>query len=194
MNLLLIGSSTGEPQTLQDVFNNMPKKRNYPTVVVQHMPPVFTEQLAKNLARVTGHDVQEARDGVRLRPGNIVIAKGGFHLLLQKDGKDWVCKLDSGLPVNSCRPSVDVTFECVAKQIRGPETVACMLTGMGSDGAEGCRILSERNVPIVNQEASSCVVYGLPRAVDEPGITTVRAKPPFLIHEAEKFMLRPGLP
>ena len=191
VSLMLIGSSTGGPQTLQEVLGNMKKRRNYATVIVQHMPPLFTAQLAANLKRVTGHKCFEASEGVELGPGDIAIAKGGQHLKLEKNGKNWICHLDDGEPINSCRPSVDVTFFSVAEQLKTPEVVAMMLTGMGGDGAKGMMKLHQKRVPILNQEASSCVVYGMPKAVDDLGITDVRAKPIFIVNEAEKFMTRP---
>jgi len=191
VSLLLIGSSTGGPQTLQQVLGKMSPRRNYVTVIVQHMPPLFTAQLAANLTRVTDHHCFEAADGKILKAGDVVIAKGGEHLKLEKKGKVWVCRLDVGTPVKSCRPSVDVTFESVAEQIKTPEVVAMMLTGMGDDGADGMKILHEKRVPILTQEASSCVVYGMPKAVDDLGITDVRAKPLFIVNEAEKFMSHP---
>jgi len=191
VSLLLIGSSTGGPQTLQQVLSNMAPRRSYATVIVQHMPPLFTAQLATNLSRVTRHHCFEADHGVELKAGDVVIAKGGQHLKLEKNGKSWICRLGNGEPVNSCRPSVDVTFLSVAEQLTTPEVVAIMLTGMGADGAKGMQALHGKRVPILTQEASSCVVYGMPKAVDDLGITDVRAKPIFIVNEAEKYMTRP---
>jgi two-component system chemotaxis response regulator CheB len=191
VSLLLIGSSTGGPQTLHTVFKQMPTRRNYPTVVVQHMPPIFTAQLAANIAKTTGHHCVEASEGLVLEKDMIVIAKGGHHLVLEKNGQEWVCHLTETEPVNSCRPSVDVTFESVAQHINRPEVVATMLTGMGNDGAAGMHALCEKRVPILTQDKASCVVYGMPKAVDDLGITWQHANPTFMISECEKYMLRP---
>ena len=193
ISLLLVGSSTGGPQTLQEVFKQMQSHRNYGVVVVQHMPPVFTAQLAQNLQKVTGHLFVEASEGLIVEKNMIVIAKGGFHLELIKDQGHWLCHLTQTEPVNSCRPSVDVTFKSVAQQIHSSEVIAVMLTGMGADGAQGCKALSEKGVCIITQEKSSCIVYGMPKAVDDLGIATSHAKPTFIIPEIEKFMLSPQL-
>lgn len=191
VSLLLVGSSTGGPQTLQEVFKQMKPKRNYATVVVQHMPPVFTAQLAMNLSKTTGHTVLEAQEGLLVKKGTIVIAKGGYHLELGKTPDGWVCHLTEAAPVNSCRPSVDVTWMAVSRTIKQPEVVAVMLTGMGADGAAGAKCLAEKRVPIITQEESSCVVYGMPKAVDQLGVTDRHAKPTFVISEVEKFMIHP---
>ena len=191
VNLLLVGSSTGGPQTLQEVFKQMRPHRHYGVVVVQHMPPVFTAQLAQNLHKVTGHHFVEASEGLVVEKNMIVIAKGGFHLELQKDQGQWRCHLTENEAVNSCRPSVDVTFMSVAQQIRSVEVVAVVLTGMGADGAQGCKALSDKGVNIVTQEKNSCVVYGMPKAVDDLGIASAHAKPTFIIAEVEKYMLTP---
>lgn len=191
VNLLLIGSSTGGPPALQKLLLGMKKKRNYSTVIVQHMPEIFTAQLAQNLSKTTRKNVIEASDGHVLQKDQIVIAAGGKHLLLHRGASGWVCKLTETEPVNSCRPSVDVTFESVSKEMRNKEAVALIMTGMGSDGAAGCKALYDKNIPILTQEKSSCVVYGMPKAVDGLGITTKHATPPFLINEAEKFMMHP---
>jgi two-component system chemotaxis response regulator CheB len=191
VHLLLVGSSTGGPQTLQEVFKQMKPRRNYAIVVVQHMPPVFTAQLAMNLSKVTGHEFVEADEGLLIKKGMVVIAKGGYHLELIKSSEGWTCHLAETPPVNSCRPSVDVTFESVARQIKTVEVVSVMLTGMGADGAKGCQALSQKRVPVITQERESCVVYGMPKAVDDLGIATCHAKPTFVISESERFMLHP---
>jgi len=193
VSLLLIGSSTGGPPALTKLLHGMKANRNYATVIVQHMPPVFTEQLAVNLSKACKKDVIEAADGLVLKKDQIVIAKGAVHLKLKKKGHEWVCELSDDEPVLSCKPSVDVTFNSVAKQIISKEVVAMILTGMGSDGANGCQALYDKNIPILTQERSSCVVYGMPKAVDDKNITSVHASPPFLIGEAEKFMMHPTI-
>ena len=192
VHLLLVGSSTGGPQTLQEVFKQMPFHRNYGVVVVQHMPPVFTAQLAQNLQKVTGRNFVEASEGLIVEKNMVVIAKGGCHLVLIKERDQWRCHLTDTEPVNSCRPSVDVTFRSVADQIRSAEVVATVLTGMGADGAQGCKALREKGVSVVTQEKNSCVVYGMPKAVDDLGIASSHAKPTFIISEVEKYMLAPG--
>ncbi len=191
IELLLVGSSTGGPNALCELFTSMKTQRNYITVIVQHMPPIFTDQLAKNLSRQTNHSLREASDKEFLKKGDIVIAPGGRHLELVRDPNGWQCKLNNKDPVNFCRPSVDVTFDSVAAQLKHREAVAIILTGMGADGAAGCQKLHAKGVPILTQERHSCIVYGMPKAVDELGMSCVSTQPTFLIAEAEKFMIQP---
>lgn len=192
VEVLLVGSSTGGPQALTQLFSKMKPARNYAIVVTQHMPPIFTAQLAQNIQRATRHQAKEAAEGDILKKGEIIIAPGGKHLLLDKGPTGWKCRLTETPPVNFCRPSVDVTFESVADQVKNREVVAMVLTGMGSDGAQGSKALYEKGCPILTQDKDSCIVYGMPKAVDDLNVSCVHSKPEFLINEAEQFMLRPG--
>lgn len=192
VNLLLVGSSTGGPPALTKLLHGMKAKRNYATVIVQHMPPMFTAQLADNLSKVCKKNVVEASEGLVLEKDLIVIAPGGSHLELRKRGDKWVCAITDSEPVKSCKPSVDVTFQSVARQIITKEVVAMIMTGMGDDGVDGCEELVKNKIPILTQERTSCTVYGMPKAVDERNLACRHATPPFLINEAEKFMLHPG--
>jgi two-component system chemotaxis response regulator CheB len=191
VELVLVGSSTGGPKALQDLFKPMKTKRNYAIVIVQHMPPIFTAQLAENLTKQCGHQVKEAKEGMVLSRNDIVIAPGGHHLVLEKKNAKWICHLNEDPPVNSCRPSVDVTFESVSEQLRSREAIAMVLTGMGDDGARGCKKLFDKKVLIMTQDKESCTVYGMPRAVDKLEISSVHKAPIFLMEEAEKNMVNP---
>jgi len=191
VSIVLVGSSTGGPKALQNLLKPIDKNRNYAIVIVQHMPPIFTAQLADNLTRQTGHKVVEATEGMQVTKGDIVIAPGGVHLELKKSHTKWICALTEDPPVNSCRPSVDVTFMSVARQMRQKEVLGIMLTGMGEDGAQGCLKLYEQETIILTQDKNSCTVYGMPRAVDELNISTSSLAPIFLIKHAEKYMITP---
>ena len=191
VELVLVGSSTGGPRALQELLKPLKAKRNYAIVIIQHMPPLFTAQLADNLSKQTGNDVREASEGMTLKRGDIVIAPGGYHLVLKKVNAKWACHLNEDPPMNSCRPSVDVTFESVAKELRSREAIAMILTGMGDDGAQGCKKLFEKKILVMTQDQKSCIVYGMPRAVDQLGISSIRKPPIFLMDEAEKNMVNP---
>lgn len=191
VELVLVGSSTGGPKALQELLKPLKAKRNYAIVIVQHMPPIFTAQLAENLSKQCGHKVTEAKEGMVLCRNDIVIAPGGYHLVFEKKNSKWICHLNEEAPVNSCRPSVDVTFASVAEQLRSREAIAMVLTGMGDDGAQGCQKLFDKKILIMTQDKESCTVYGMPRAVDKLGVSSVHKPPIFLMEEAEKNMVNP---
>ena len=191
VDLVLIGSSTGGPKALQDLLKPLKKNRNYAIVIVQHMPPLFTAQLAQNLTKQTGHKIEEVYHGKSLKKGDIIIAKGGNHLVLEKSKGEWYCFLNKTPPVKSCRPSIDVTFKSVSKYLSSREVIAMILTGMGEDGLEGSLDLYHQGIPILTQDEESSVVYGMPKAVKESGIRTTSNSPPYLMEEAHKLMLQP---
>lgn len=191
VELVLVGSSTGGPKALQELLKPLKAKRNYTIVIVQHMPPIFTAQLAENLSKQCGHKVTEAQEGMVLSRNDIVIAPGGYHLVFEKKNSKWICHLNEDPPVNSCRPSVDVTFQSVSDHLRSREAIAMVLTGMGDDGAQGCKALFDKKVLIMTQDQESCTVYGMPRAVDKLEISSVHKPPIFLMEEAEKNMVNP---
>lgn len=191
VELVLVGSSTGGPKALQELLKPLKAKRNYIIVIVQHMPPIFTAQLAENLSKQTGNKVSEATEDMNLKRGDIVIAPGGHHLVLKKVNAKWTCHLNENPPVNSCRPSVDVTFESVSNELRSREAIAMVLTGMGDDGAQGCKKLFDKKILVMTQDQESCTVYGMPRAVDQLGISSIHKPPIFLMDEAEKNMVNP---
>ncbi|NGZ29284.1 MAG: chemotaxis-specific protein-glutamate methyltransferase CheB [Magnetococcales bacterium] len=169
--LLVIGSSTGGPAALTKVLSDIPKSLKIPTLIVQHMPPVFTASLAAQLTRSSGKKVVEAKEGIDLEPGLVVLAMGGHHMMLQNHGKHYKMSLNEGPRVNECRPAVDVLFMSVASAFPQP-ILSVILTGMGRDGANGVDALKRMGrTYCITQEKESCVVYGMPRAVDEMGLS-----------------------
>jgi two-component system, chemotaxis family, protein-glutamate methylesterase/glutaminase len=168
---LVIGSSTGGPNALADLFAALPGDLAVPVLIVQHMPPVFTQLLAERLMAKGPLKFYEAKDGDILRPGEVRIAPGNYHMQLQRRAgqHDVVTRLDQGPPENSCRPAVDVLFRSAA-QIFGGRTLAVILTGMGQDGLKGSEDLHARGAQIIAQDESTSVVWGMPGFVARAGL------------------------
>jgi two-component system chemotaxis response regulator CheB len=172
-SVLAIGVSTGGPEALTRLIPALPKNLPVPVVLVQHMPPMFTKSLADSLARKSKLLIVEAEDAQILKAGTVYIAPGGRHMILRQTDAGVQIGLNDGPPENSCRPSVDVLFRSVAAIYGGKGILSAILTGMGSDGANGVRAMKRKGCFSITQSASSCVVYGMPRAVDEAGLSDV---------------------
>lgn len=174
--LLVVGASTGGPNALVTLFANLRKPLPIPALVVQHMPPVFTRMLARRLSEQTGHIVREARDGDPIEPGIVLLAPGDHHLrVVRRDGA-WVAGVDQGLHELSCRPSIDVLFRSAADGW-GSRTVGVVLTGMGVDGVDGCARLVGAGARVLVQDQESSVVWGMPGAVYQRGLSHHCASP-----------------
>ena len=170
-----IGISTGGPNALGEVIPHLPADLAVPVLLVQHMPPLFTASLAEQLAQRSAVKVREARDGEPILPGTVYIAPGGKHMVVRRrgdvDGGSLpIVGLNDNPPENSCRPSVDVLFRSLAAQYDG-NMLAVIMTGMGNDGCEGVRAMKRRGCHCLTQSESTCVVYGMPLAVDEAGLS-----------------------
>ncbi|GLK70096.1 chemotaxis response regulator protein-glutamate methylesterase [Ancylobacter dichloromethanicus] len=164
VNILAIGSSTGGPQALTRLFADIgPNIRNIPVVVVQHMPATFTAILAEHIARAAGRPCAEGRDGEPLLPGRIYVAPGGLHMDVVRGASSMQLRLSDGPVVNFCKPAVDPMFKSVAG-LYGGSTLAAVLTGMGSDGAEGALRIAETGGSVIAQDEESSVVWGMPGA------------------------------
>jgi two-component system chemotaxis response regulator CheB len=167
--VLAIGSSTGGPAALSTVLGALPLDLEVATVVVQHMPPEFTRALAERLDTTSRLRVREAEGGEIVRRGEVWLAPGDRHLLVERCGLDLRVVLSDGPRVNSCRPSVDVTLESLAEACQGALTVA-ILTGMGRDGLSGCKSVREAGGRVLVQDEHSSVVWGMPGAVAGAGL------------------------
>jgi len=167
--VLGIGVSTGGPQTLLEIFREMPANFPAPILIVQHMPPLFTKQLAERLDKVTPLKVKEAEDGEPVREGFVYIAPGDYHMTVSAENREKRIRLNQGPPVNNCRPAVDVLFNSLAEVYNGT-CLALVLTGMGKDGAEGAKKIKAKGGAVLAQDAKSSVVFGMPRAVIEAGV------------------------
>ena len=169
--LVVIGSSTGGPQALAKVIGGIPGNFPIPIVIVQHMPPVFTKHLAHRLDQDSQLDIYEAQGGESLRPGMVLIAPGDYHLELKRASTSITTLLHQAPPENSCRPAVDVLFRSAAK-ISGEACLSVVLTGMGQDGLRGGEEIVHNGGTLIAQDEQSSVVWGMPRAVTEAGITS----------------------
>ncbi len=161
---VVIGSSTGGPEALSHVLRGLSAPLPVPVVVVQHMPPVFTRQLAARLDRIGPSTVVEAAGGELLAPGTVYLAPGDQHLEVVRAGTVVRTRLHQGPPVNYCRPSVDVLFDSAAAAFGGDQ-LALVLTGMGSDGRGGVEKILAAGGRVVVQDEETSVVWGMPGAV-----------------------------
>lgn len=165
--ILAMGVSTGGPEALNHLLPAIPSNFPVPIVMVQHMPPKFTQSLAESLNRKCSLQVIEADDGNVLEAGYVYIAPGGYHMTLLKKNSSAIVKINDGPPENSCKPAVDVLFRSVANVFGDRGILAVVLTGMGHDGLNGVRTMKRKGCFCITQSESSCVVYGMPRAVDQ---------------------------
>jgi two-component system chemotaxis response regulator CheB len=168
IDILAIGTSTGGPNALAAVIPNLPADFPVPVVVVQHMPPVFTRLLAERLDSTSPLSVCEGEAGIPLEPGKVWIAPGDHHLIVARKVGGVVLDLNQDARENSCRPAVDVLFRSVAKTY-GPNVLAVVMTGMGSDGAIGAKNIHDAGGTILVQDEASSVVWGMPGAVVSAG-------------------------
>ena len=168
-DMVLVGVSTGGPNALAQLLPGIPQDIGVPILIVQHMPPMFTASLAESLAPKCRIRVREARAGEVLEANTAYIAPGGRHMRIAKGDAGGVVQVTDDPPENNCRPAVDYLFRSVAHHFPG-RAMAVILTGMGSDGVLGLRLLKRHGCQVVAQDEASCVVYGMPRAAVEAGV------------------------
>ena len=130
-------------------------------VISQHIPAAFSKPFAERMNRSSAMAVCEAQDGQQILPGHAYVAPGDRHLLVERDGSRYLCRLSTGPHVNRHRPSVDVMFRSVAQNV-GPNSVGVLLTGMGDDGARGLKEMMEEGAGTIAQDEASSVVWGMP--------------------------------
>lgn len=169
VELLCVGTSTGGPNALAEVFAALPAAPPVPIVIVQHMPVLFTKLLAERLDKVGPVRFAEGADGQRILPGHAYVAPGGRHMEVARDAAGLYLRLQDQPPENSCRPAVDVLFRSVAT-VCGGRALAVILTGMGQDGLHGCRLLREAGAAVLAQDEASSVVWGMPGHVAQAGL------------------------
>jgi len=171
--IIAMGASTGGTDALQTVLTTMPAN-SPPIVIVQHMPPGFTKMFADRLNKLCAVEIREAQDGDRLRNGLALIAPGDYHMRLCKDARGYYVKVEFGEKVSSHRPSVDVLFDSVAK-VAGKNAIGVIMTGMGSDGADGMVKMHQQGAYTIGQDKETCVVYGMPMTAFMRGGCSVQA-------------------
>ncbi len=160
-NVIAMGASTGGTEALRDVLSQLPTET--PGILVtQHIPPVFSGAFAARLNEICPMEVKEARDGDVLTTGRVLIAPGNRHLLLRKSAEGYRVQVKDGPQVCYQRPSVDVMFSSVA-DAAGSKALGVILTGMGTDGAQGMLKMKRAGARTIAQDEHSCVVFGMPR-------------------------------
>jgi two-component system chemotaxis response regulator CheB len=166
-SMIAIGSSTGGTAALNQVLSAMPGN-SPPVVIAQHILPTFSTALAQRLNDGSAMTVMEAIDGCEILPGHAYLAPGNFHLTVLRRGHGYICRLLHTEKVNRHRPSVDVLFDSVLKQV-GSLAVGVILTGMGADGAQGLLRMRQAGCHTVGQDEASSVVYGMPKVAKDIG-------------------------
>lgn len=167
---VVVGSSTGGPPVLEEIFSKLSSSLRVPIIVAQHMPEQFTMSLATRLDQHCSCKASLASHGAVLSTNGIHIAQGGSHIKPTRiAGRKVVARLVDSVPGAIYRPSVDLLFEA-ASEIYGENLLAIQLTGMGADGGKGAKLIKDAGGQIIAQSAASCVVYGMPKAVVEANL------------------------
>ncbi|HEX6674922.1 MAG TPA: chemotaxis response regulator protein-glutamate methylesterase [Actinomycetes bacterium] len=169
VEVVAVGSSTGGPNALGELLAGLPADFPAPVLIVQHMPPLFTRMLAERLDAGCPLTVAEAVPGAELRPGEVWLAPGGRHLLVERQAGVVRLATSQAPPENSCRPSVDVLFRSVSAAY-GDAALGVVLTGMGRDGVAGSAALRAGGGQVLVQDKASSVVWGMPGLVAEAGM------------------------
>lgn len=169
--LVALACSTGGPKALQSVIPYLPKNLDAPMVLVQHMPPGFTKSMADRLNELSEISVKEAQEGDILEKGHVYVAPGGKHMKVVKmrDGSHRIA-LNDMPPIGGLRPCANIMFDSLTKTDYD-EIICIVLTGMGADGTNGILSLNRKKpIHVIAQDAQTCVVYGMPRAIAEAGM------------------------
>jgi two-component system, chemotaxis family, protein-glutamate methylesterase/glutaminase len=169
VDLVAIGASTGGPNALAEIFAALPAEFLVPIVVVQHMPPMFTQMLAERLSKNSKIPTVEAKSGMELSAGRAWIAPGDYHLTIVRDGMRVRTKIHQEPAENACRPAVDPLLRSVAGAY-GRNSLTVILTGMGQDGLRGCEAVRAAGGQVLVQDEASSVVWGMPGFVARAGL------------------------
>jgi two-component system chemotaxis response regulator CheB len=164
-----IGSSTGGPRALEKILSAFPQDLPAVVFITQHMSAGFTESLAARLDGKSSLKVKEAAGGESLLKGHVYLARGGYHLVLERDG---VIALSSAAPVQYVRPSIDVMMKSLSEYF-GANLIGVILTGMGQDGTRGMARIKEKGGQTIVQEPSTAVAPGMPNSVIKAGLADI---------------------
>ncbi len=165
--VIALGASTGGTEAIRRILPMFPVS-SPGIVIVQHMPPGFTQMFAERLNQVCAMEVKEAKSGDRVLPGRVLIAPGGLHMKVRRSGGIYEVDCREGEKVSGHCPSVDVLMGSVAQEV-GANALGIMLTGMGGDGAEGMLAMRKKGARTVAQDEKTCVVFGMPKVAFEKG-------------------------
>ncbi len=174
--IVAIGISTGGPKALGQMMPRLPSNLGVPIFIAQHMPPLFTKALATKLDSECALAVKEARDGETVRPNTAFVAPGGkqMKIVASPHSKDRIVRITDDPPENSCRPSADYLFRSVS-DLYGTRATGVIMTGMGSDGTSGLKLMKAKGAAVIAQDEKTCVVYGMPKGPADAGIVDVIA-------------------
>jgi two-component system, chemotaxis family, protein-glutamate methylesterase/glutaminase len=172
-NVIVIGASTGGPVALRTLVCNLPEDFRDAVLIVQHMPAEFTRVFAAHLEQRSRLEVREAKSGDPIQPGRVLVAPGGYHLLVNPNGR---VELNQGVEIAGHRPSIDVTMQSAA-QIFGAHTRGVVLTGMGEDGIMGLLSIRSKGGKTFAQDEQSSIVYGMPQRAIKKGLADYVAPP-----------------
>ncbi|MEM2241972.1 MAG: chemotaxis response regulator protein-glutamate methylesterase [Candidatus Bathyarchaeia archaeon] len=162
--VVLIGASTGGPPAIEKILSCLPEAAP-PILIVQHMPPGFTRSFAERLNRYCKFEVKEAEEGDRIQPGKALIAPGGYHMIV---GSDKRVHLDESPPIHGVKPAVDPMMMTAAEVFKS-KNVGVLLTGMGSDGALGMKMVKQHGGYTIAQDEETSVIFSMPKAAIEAG-------------------------
>jgi two-component system chemotaxis response regulator CheB len=171
--MVLIGVSTGGPNALTQMLPRIPADINVPIFIVQHMPPLFTHSLAESLNGRCSIRVKEAEEGEVARMNTAYIAPGGSHMkIVPGQANEITIRITQDPPENNCRPAVDYLFRSAAQSFPA-RACAVIMTGMGSDGTRGLKLLKQSGCLSIAQDAETCVVFGMPKEAIDAGVIDV---------------------
>jgi len=171
VDMVVLGISTGGPQALKRLIPQLPSDFPVPLLIVMHMPVGYTEMYAAKLNELSQVEVREAKEGDEIKPGRVFLAQAGRHLFLKQDANGKIVTHLDAKPFSTLhRPAVDVLFQSAA-EVYGNRVLGVVMTGMGSDGKQGAAWIKAQGGLIFTEAESSCVVYGMPAAVVEAGLS-----------------------
>ncbi len=190
-DLILIAASTGGPVALEKVLSKIQQPLDVPLLIVQHMPKNFTKVLAQSLNQKSGLHIIEADNDMVIEPHKAYIAAGGYHMIVEVEEGTKKVKLTETEYVNGVRPSADVLFNSITQQYKNQRILVVVLTGMGTDGTKGVAGMAEHNqLYTITQNEETCVVYGMPRGIDEAGLSDESLPLDQIAARIESFGLR----
>lgn len=167
--IIVVGASTGGPAALQSLFSALPEQFPIPIIAIQHMPASFTGPFAERLDRLCRLKVLHAQGGEALRAGTVYLAPGGCQLEILNSGAEGTISIKAASGDEQYKPSIDITLRSAASAF-GSRVLGIILTGMGSDGTEGARVIKEKGGKVWAQDKESSVIYGMPMSVAEAGL------------------------